>query len=232
MFKTLILLYLLASAAGAEEVRKPAVVSTMEAEELEGFEKEPESMQKLIRAALALTKMQLTYVFASHEPKLGGMDCSGTIYHLLTAAGHSDTPRQSDEICGWVQEKSALHRVDKADSLEHDEFADLKVGDLLFWSGTYEATKRKIPVTHVMLYLGKHKKTGKPIIFGASDGRSYEGQKRTGVSIFNLVLPKAGGKTSFYGYGRIPEIPKVTTSPKASQRAAKRRVRPQGSRGD
>lgn len=190
----------------AEEVRRPAAVSTMEETELADFEKQPEAVQKLIRAALALTKMKLTYVFASHDPKRGGMDCSGTIYHLLTEAGLKETPRQSDQICGWVQEKSKLHLIEKADSLTHGEFAELKPGDLVFWSGTYEATKRRIPVTHVMLYLGKNKATGKPVIFGASDGRRYEGQKRTGVSLFDFVLPKADAKANVYGYGEAPGL--------------------------
>jgi len=197
----------------AEEARRPAAVSTMEETELADFEKQPEAVQKLIRAALALTKMRLTYVFASHDPKRGGMDCSGTIYHLLTEAGLKETPRQSDQICGWVQEKSKLRRIEKADSLAHEEFVELKPGDLVFWSGTYEAMKRKIPVTHVMLYLGKNKLTGKPVIFGASDGRRYEGQKRTGVSLFDFVLPKTDSKATVYGYGKVPGLIKTEIRP-------------------
>lgn len=221
MMKALMILCLLSATVRAEEeVRKPAAVSTMEAEELADFEKMPEPVQKLIREALVLTKMKLTYAFSSSDPKQGGMDCSGTIYHLLQKAGHADTPRQSDEICGWVQEKSTLYCIEKADSLNHAEFVNLKPGDLLFWTGTYAATKRKIPVTHVMLYLGKNKDTGKPVIFGASDGRSFEGQKRTGVSLFDFALPKPGGKTSFYGYGSIPQ---PATSPASSPPLTRRR---------
>lgn len=221
MMKALLILCLLTATVRAEEeVRKPAAVSTMEAEELVDFDKQPEPMQKLIREALLLTKMKLTYVFSSSDPKLGGMDCSGTIYHLLQKSGRTDTPRQSDEMCGWVQAKSTLYCIEKADSPNHAEFVNLKPGDLLFWSGTYESTKRKIPVTHVMLYLGKNKSTGKPVIFGASDGRSFEGQKRTGVSVFDFVLPKAGGKTSFYGYGSIPQ---PATSPASSPPLTRRR---------
>ena len=154
------------------------------------------------------------------DPAQGGLDCSGTIYYLLKQAGHADAPRQSDEICIWVQEKSTLYCIEKADSPSHAEFVNLKPGDLLFWSGTYAATKRKIPVTHVMLYLGKNQQTGKPVVFGASDGRSFEGLKRTGVSVFDFVLPKPGGKTSFYGYGSIP---KKATSPASSPPLTRRR---------
>lgn len=69
------------------EVRRPAAVSTMLTSELADFEKQPEEIQALIRAALALTQQKLTNVFGSHDSKRGGMDCSGTIYHLLTQAG-------------------------------------------------------------------------------------------------------------------------------------------------
>ena len=213
--KSIVLFLILSLHLGtlAEEVRRPAAVSTMDETELADFDKQPEAVQKLIRAALALTKMKLTYVFASHDPKRGGMDCSGTIYHLLTQAGLKEAPRQSDQICAWVAEKSKLHRIEKADSLTHAEFAELKPGDLVFWSGTYEATKRKIPVTHVMLYLGKNKATGKPVIFGASDGRRYEGQKRTGVSLFDFVLPKADSKANINGYGEVPGLIKTEIRP-------------------
>jgi hypothetical protein len=193
----------------AEEIRKPAAVSTMAETDLADFEKQPVEVQRLIRAALELTRMKLTYVFASHDPARGGMDCSGTIYHLLQKAGVSDVPRQSDQMGEWILQKAKLHRIDKADSLNHEEFAKLVPGALVFWSGTYESTKRKTPITHVMLYLGKNKATGKGVVFGASDGRSYEGQKRTGVSIFDFVLPKAGSVAKLYAYGAVPGLVKV-----------------------
>ena len=50
-----------------------------------------------------------------------------------------------------------------------------KPGDLLFWTGTY-SVERDPPVTHTMIYLGEEKKSGKPIMVGASDGRTYEGR--------------------------------------------------------
>ncbi|MCA1963887.1 MAG: C40 family peptidase [Prosthecobacter sp.] len=193
-------------AAEQEEIRRPAAVSTIAEEELAEFEQQPEAVRKLIRSALELTRMKLTYVFASHEPERGGMDCSGTIYHLLRKTGISDVPRQSDQICRWVRDNSTLHRTDKADTLDHAAFADLRPGHLVFWSGTYTATKREMPVTHVMLYLGKNKTTGRPVVFGASDGRRYEGQRRTGVSIFDLVLPKPGAAAAVYGYGPVPGL--------------------------
>jgi len=189
-----------------EEIRKPAKVSSVAETDLADFEKQPEPVMKLIRAAIALTKLELTYTFASSEPKKGGMDCSGTIYYLLTKQGIQDTPRQSDEMGEWVRDKATLHRIEKADALTHAEFAMLKPGDLIFWTGTYDSSPRKLPITHVMMYLGKHQKTGQGVIFGASDGRSYSGQKRTGVSVFDFKMPKAEGKAKIYGYGSIPGL--------------------------
>lgn len=190
----------------AEEIRKPAAVTNLETTELADFDEQPEAIKTLIQRALKLTKLNLTYVFSSSDPKLGGMDCSGTIYHLLIKQGLKQTPRQSDEMGQWLQKNGTLKRTDQADSLSDAAFAALKPGDLIFWSGTYETTKRRLPITHVMLYLGKHKITQKPVIFGASDGRSYQGQKRTGVSVFNLIIPKADGKVSIYGFGSVPSL--------------------------
>ena len=195
-----------------------AAVSTMSETDLVDFSRQPEAVKRLIRDALALTRRNLTYIFGSCNPARGGMDCSGAIYYLLGRAGlHLDElPRQSDEMCAWVQAKTGLHRTRSATSLTHAEFASLRPGDLVFWSGTYNARRRVLPVTHVMLYLGTSKTTGKPVVFGASDGRRFEGQKRTGVSLFDFVLPKPGSKAAVYGFGRIPGL--VTSSRQPASR--------------
>ena len=92
----------------------------------------------------------------------------------------------------------------QASSLDHSQFAKLKPGDLLFWSGTYEI-KRKIAVTHVMIYLGELT-NGKKVMFGASSGRRYNGRARHGVSVFDFTLPRKGAKAKFVGHGAIPEL--------------------------
>lgn len=186
-----------------------AAVSSIEPEKLDGFDHYAPQIQQLIRDALALTKLNLTYTFGSSNPKQGGMDCSGTIFHLLNALGLKSVPRQSNEMCAWVQSHTLLHRIDKADSLKHPEFAALHPGDLLFWSGTYEATPRTLPVTHVMLYLGKMKTSGRHLLFGASDGRAYQGERRTGVSVFDFSIPREGSKSKLYGYGLIPGVGRI-----------------------
>ncbi len=186
-----------------------AAVSSIEPEALDGFHQYAPQLQQLVRDALALTKLNLTYTFGSSDPKQGGMDCSGTIFHLLTSLGIKNVPRQSDQMCAWVQDHTLLRLTPTADSLKHPELAALQPGDLLFWSGTYAAAPRNTPVTHVMLYLGQLKKNAKPVVFGASDGRVYQGDRRTGVSVFDFTMP-AAGKSRLHGYGLIPGVGKIT----------------------
>lgn len=177
----------------------------MSIEDISGFDDYPKQVQSLVQSALALTHLELGYLYGSHEPAKGGMDCSGTVYHVLKFQGLKDVPRQSDEMCQWVEKKTQLHLTPTATSFDNDEFAALKPGDLLFWTNTTE-TKRKLPVTHVMIYLGKQKKTGRRIVFGASDGRSFEGQRRSGVSVFDFHLPKLESTTRLHGYGAAPGL--------------------------
>ncbi len=188
-----------------QETPRPAAVSTVSIEDISGFEKYPRQVQSLVQSAMALTRLELRYMYGSHDPAKGGMDCSGTVYHVLEFQGLKSVPRQSDEMCGWVEKKSQLHLTPTATTFDHDEFASLKPGDLLFWTNTME-TKRKLPVTHVMIYLGKHKKTGKRIVFGASDGRSFQGERRSGVSVFDFSLPRSESSSKFYGYGAAPGL--------------------------
>ena len=183
-----------------------AAVTSMKPEELAGFDQQPREVRELITAALKLTERNLTYTYGSSNPDNGGMDCSGTIYHVLRGQKISTVPRQSDHICGWVMKKSTFTRTKDVHSFDHEIFAALQPGDLVFWSGTYEAGQREIPVTHVMMYLGKRASDGKPLVFGASNGRSYEGQKRCGVSVFNFKVPTAKSSSALYGFGPIPGL--------------------------
>lgn len=185
--------------------QRPAAVSTMSIEEIRDFDKYPRQVQSLVQSALALTHLELRYMYGSHEPSKGGMDCSGTIYHVLHFQGLKDVPRQSDEMAMWVEKKSQLHLTPTATDFDSPEFADLKPGDLLFWTNT-TATTRKLPVTHVMIYVGKRKEDGKRIIFGSSDGRSFSGMRRSGVSVFDFNLPRAEGTARLHGYGPAPGL--------------------------
>ena len=180
---------------------KPAMVSSMTTEELVEFEQQPQHIQELIRSALDLTQQNLTYTFGSSNPKNGGMDCSGAIQYLLKDNGFRGVPRTANSMYNWMDKKSTLIPASEISKMRAPELDLLRPGDLLFWSGTYETDRE---ITHVMMYLGTDKKTKRPVMFGASDGRSYKGQRRRGVSVFDFRLPKPERKSKFQGYGPIP----------------------------
>src|SRR5580704_15262676 len=62
---------------------KPAQVSSFTPDEIAGYDGYAPALQTLVLKAAELTHKNLTYTFGSSDPTSGGMDCSGTIYHLL-----------------------------------------------------------------------------------------------------------------------------------------------------
>jgi len=183
----------------------------MKPEDIRQFNEQPPKVQQLIRDALALTEQNLTYTYGSSDPSAGGMDCSGFIYYVLTKSGFKDVPRDASEQYAWIRQDSNFHAVLSRDSNSF-EFRELRPGDLMFWSGTYKVN-REIPITHVMIYLGTEKSTKKPVMVGASDGRSYAGIRRNGVSVFDFKMPGGQPNSSdpdliarFEGYGTIPGL--------------------------
>jgi hypothetical protein len=195
-------------------------MATIKPEALREFQEQPAEVQQLIRNSLALTEQNLSYKYGSADPAAGGMDCSGFIYFVLSSAGFKDVPRDSAGQYSWVRANSVFHAV-LSRSDDSFELKDLKPGDLLFWSGTYKVD-RDIPITHVMIYLGKEKSTDKPVMVGATDGRSYEGIRRFGVSVFDFKMPS--GKPNkddpdltarFEGYASIPGLREVNLASKS-----------------
>lgn len=186
-------------------------MATIKPEAIREFPEQPADVQGLIRSSLALTEQNLSYKYGSADPAAGGMDCSGFIYYVLSNAGYKDVPRDSAGQYEWVRKKSDFHSV-LSRSGDSFELNDLRPGDLLFWSGTYKID-REIPITHVMIYLGKEKSTDKPIMVGATDGRSYNGIRRFGVSVFDFKMPSGqpnkddpGLTAKFEGYASIPGL--------------------------
>ncbi len=184
----------------------PAAVSTLNPDELANYDQYPADLQKLIEQALAMTRLNLPYLFGGSTPADGGMDCSGTISYLLTEHGVKGVPRSSDAICDWVRQRSGMHLAPDDVALSDDAFSALRPGDLLFWTGTYDTLPRRLPVSHIMMYLGTLKKSGKPVVFGSSEGRYYGGERRNGVSVFDFSMPRNGSKAAFFGYGTIPGL--------------------------
>ena len=209
-----------------------APAASLEPGQLADFDAQPPRVQRLLTAALALTKLNLTYTYGSADPARGGMDCSGAIYHVLREQGFPDIPRDSSGQYGWARKAGQFFSVvsTKADGFE---FKELQPGDLMFWSGTY-ATGRDIPISHVMLYLGREKATGRRVMFGSSDGRSYAGIQRWGVSVFDFKMPNVDSSTpvlhvDFVGYARIPglrEPEEKTPAPRATDEPIQTREPP------
>ena len=179
-------------------------------DQIAAYDSDPPKVRQILDAGLALTKQNLGYTYGSADPANGGMDCSGFVYYVLKQNGFPDVPRDSSQQYVWVRKggnfKAVVSR--KEDSFELD---DLKPGDLLFWSGTYNID-RDPPITHSMIYLGREKRTNKRVMIGSSDGRTYDGKQRWGVSVFDFKMPpppKSGDakiSPSFVGYGRIPGL--------------------------
>lgn len=192
----------------AAEEMPPPVVSSIETSELADFDRNPPQVQALIELALALTKKNLGYKYGSSDPGDGGMDCSGTIFHILREAGIENVPRTASDQYVWARKTGDFEAVvsRRKDSFELDA---LKPGDLLFWTGTYDV-ERDPPVTHTMIYLGTLKVDGRRVMFGASDGRTFDGKKMSGVSVFDFRIPKppANGAPGsvFVGYAPTPGL--------------------------
>ena len=165
----------------------------------------------MVDLALNLTTRNLEYQYGSADPANGGMDCSGFVYYVLTQNGVPDVPRDSSQQYIWLRKAGKFQAVisQKEDSFELDA---LVPGDLLFWTGTYKID-RDPPITHAMIYLGREKGTNKRIMVGASDGRTYKGESRYGVSVFDFKIsrpaPTNEGRLSptFVGYGAVPGFP-------------------------
>jgi len=186
--------------------------ATLSTDAISGFENYPSKVQQLLSSALELTKRNLDYKYGSADPAEGGMDCSGFVYYVLRQNGIDDVPRDSAGQYVWLRHAGKIEPVvsRKEETFELD---GLKPGDLLFWTGTY-AIERDPPITHAMIYLGREKKSGKRVMVGASDGRTYDGKQRFGVSVFDFKMPRIEKEDAtdkkmhptFIGYGHLPGL--------------------------
>ncbi|MEX2580568.1 MAG: NlpC/P60 family protein [Verrucomicrobiales bacterium] len=185
---------------------QPASVASIEPEELVEYEDQPRRVRELIDYALSLTKQDLSYKYGSNSPRKMGMDCSGTVQHTLAEIGVKGVPRSSYAMFHWAEENGAVTSTAGAASTGDSVFGSLRPGDLVFWEGTYDTGDRDPPISHVMIYLGKLKKDGKGIVFGASSGRRYRGKRIHGVSVFDWRAPSVGSKSKLVGFGAVPGL--------------------------
>ncbi len=185
--------------------------ATLFTTEILGYENYSPGVRKVLDLALDLTTQNLGYKYNSADPANGGMDCSGFVQYVLSKSGVPNVPRDAREQYIWVRKagtfQAALSRGDHGVELEA-----LKPGDLLFWAGTYEID-RDPSISQCMIYLGREMATNQRVMIGASDGRSYKGQTRFGVSVFDFRVSGAARKSAdganpvFVGYGPVPGLP-------------------------
>jgi len=190
--------------------KKGAPNATISPNEIKEYDDNPPKVRQIIEYGLELTKQNLNYTYGSAEPATGGMDCSGFVYYVLQQNGFSDVPRDSSQQYVWLRKTGTFRAVNSRhdDTFELDE---LVPGDLLFWTGTY-SIERDPPITHAMIYLGREKGTNQRVMVGASDGRTYKGESRYGVSVFDFKVARTS-KTeegrltpTFIGYGHVPGL--------------------------
>ncbi|MDF1810627.1 MAG: NlpC/P60 family protein [Verrucomicrobiales bacterium] len=144
----------------------------------------------LRKRAETIARMKLPYVFGGSSPSDGGMDCSGSIQHLLKSLGYQNVPRTSFQQYEWVKQRSRVKKTKVIDE------KDLSPGDLIFWGGTYRSGHK---VSHVMLYTGKGT-DGKLYMYGARSVR-IEGVGGAGVDIHEL---RPGHHKNLIGFGTVP----------------------------
>lgn len=197
-------------AVAPPDEKKKGAPATVPPGDIAEYEKYPPGLRKMTDLGLDLAGRNLQYKYGSADPAQGGMDCSGFVHYVLSQTGVHDVPRDSSELYTWARKAGTFRAVNsqKDDTFELDE---LKPGDLLFWTGTY-SIERDPPITHTMIYLGREKKTGHRIMVGASDGRTYQGESRFGVSVFDFKVAhpprdKDAKRTpTFIGYARVPGL--------------------------
>ncbi|MBK1826221.1 C40 family peptidase [Haloferula rosea] len=199
-----------ASAAESEAPRP--LPGELESAELADFDKFDPKRAALVDLALKLgrTHRLNRYLFGSADPEKGGFDCSGSIYFILSQAGIQPA-RSSAAQYDWIREAGLLTEVPaSAGSLEAPVFKKLQPGDLVFWAGTYRPTDgRTNKVTHVQMYLGVEKASGKPVMIGSSDGRSYSGKARCGFGVYDFKVPSRQSKARIIGFGPPPGLEKL-----------------------
>lgn len=184
--------------------------ATLPPERIVGYDSYSAESKRVLDLALDLTRRNLDYKYGSADPAAGGMDCSGFVFYVLNQAGVRDVPRDSSQQYVWLRKLGTFRAVNsvKDDTFELDE---VKPGDLLFWTGTYNI-ERDPPITHAMIYLGREAGNNRRVMVGASDGRTYGGEARYGVSVFDFKLSQpprdndAKIHPRFIGYAHVPGI--------------------------
>lgn len=168
----------------------------------------PEQHQLLVATARWLAQEGVGYAESWRLPgegKVWVMDCSNTTRYLYKRVLGVELPRTASDqyYTLWQQGRitPAPLRLDgTVDTLAL--LGQMRSGDLLFWEWTYDI-KRRPPVSHVMIYLGRTA-DGTPKMAGSSSRGRGETTQRGGVDVytFDPNAPMGGVKNAFGQYIR------------------------------
>jgi peptidoglycan DL-endopeptidase CwlO len=191
--------------------RTPKEPVTIAPTEIVDYEHYAANARGVLDLALRLTTQNLAYKYGSADPK-GGMDASGFVQYVLKQSGVKDPPRDARDQYIWVRKAGTFQAV-LARSDESFELDGLKPGDLLFWASGYNVG-RDPAITYTAIYLGREKATKDRLMIGASEGRTYKGQPKIGVSVLDFKVAPPKSKSSdenatpiFVGYAHVPDWP-------------------------
>lgn len=167
--------------------------------------------QSLHDQADYLQSLGLRYNATAQLPGDGAprtMDCSNTAKYLVEQTKGVSLPRTASDQYLYVRRHGHLKRAGGLFGGTPDTawwIKRLQPGDLLFWEHTYKP-KRKPPVTHVMVYLGRDE-NGTPLMAGAQNSRGvniYKLQPRTPYGGHGGFLGLFKKKGKLVAYGRLP----------------------------
>lgn len=161
--------------------------------------------KSVTQVARQLASENLPYKYGATDPKQGGLDCSGFVRWVFNKSHGIELPDEAGLQLEYFRKHGRVW-----DAKSGWTPADLRPGDLIFWTGTYPV-RRKSPVTHVMIYHGQG------VMSGAQSIGSRINARGPGVGLyrFHPTQPQAGSmpdsqffcqKMRLYAYGRLPEI--------------------------
>ncbi|HRJ71992.1 MAG TPA: NlpC/P60 family protein [Terrimicrobiaceae bacterium] len=131
------------------------------------------------------------------------MDCSNTVRWLARTAMGVSLPRTASAQYEYLARHHDVRRVGR-DPRRLAEI--LRPGDLLFWENTYRP-RRRPPITHVMMYLGRDN-AGQMRMAGSQSSRGvgiypFRPEQEWGGYRWLLFFKRPG---RFVAYGRLREM--------------------------
>jgi len=155
----------------------------------------------LTEFAAQVAKTGLPYKYGASRPQEGGLDCSGFVQFVYKQVYRVKLPDEAGLQLEYLRKHGKVWDATNWNP------GDLRPGDLIFWTGTCP-TRRRSPVTHVMIYEGENTMVG-----AQSAGRRLEG-RGAGVGFYRFYprRPEGGSmpddrfynaQMHLYAYGRL-----------------------------